>query len=256
MDTITDLDTALFAGLCRLGDSTLVLGHRVSEWCGHAPVLEEDIALANVALDLIGQTQMWLGLAAEIEGKGRDADALAFRRDVWEFRNLLLVERPNGDFGHTLMRQFLFDAWHQPMLKALEGSGDPRIAGIAAKAGREVAYHLERSADLVIRLGDGSLESHNRMQTALDTLWPYTGEMMTADTTDQALAEAGIMAAPDSIRPEWDALVRDVLAEATLGIPPGTHMHKGGKQGQHSEHLGHMLATMQWLQRAYPDATW
>jgi len=256
MSVALDLDVALFEGLCRLGDSTLVLGHRVSEWCGHAPVLEEDIALANVALDLIGQTQMWLGLAAEVEGKGRDADALAFRRDVWDFRNLLLVERPNGDFGQTLMRQFLFDAWHQPMLKALEGSNDPRIAAIAAKAGREVAYHLERSADLVIRLGDGTPESHARMQTALDRLWPYTGEMMMSDDTDRALAEAGIMAAPDSIRPQWEALVAEVLSEATLKAPDRAFMHKGGKQGTHSEHLGHMLATMQWLQRAYPDATW
>ena len=256
MSVALDLDVALFEGLCRLGDSTLVLGHRVSEWCGHAPVLEEDIALANVALDLIGQTQMWLGLAGEVEGKGRDADALAFRRDVWDFRNLLLVERPNGDFGQTLMRQFLFDAWHQPMLKALEASGDPRIAAIAAKAGREVAYHLERSADLVIRLGDGTAESHARMQSALDRLWPYTGEMMMADDTDRALAQAGIMAAPDSIRPQWEALVTEVLSEATLKLPDQGFMHKGGKQGTHSEHLGHMLATMQWLQRAYPDATW
>ncbi|MFU8897908.1 MAG: 1,2-phenylacetyl-CoA epoxidase subunit PaaC [Roseinatronobacter sp.] len=256
MAVALDLDVALFEGLCRLGDSTLVLGHRVSEWCGHAPVLEEDIALANVALDLIGQTQLWLGLAAEVEGRGRDADRLAFRRDVWDFRNLLLVERPNGDFGHTLMRQFLFDAWHQPMLKALEDSHDPRIAAIAAKAGKEVAYHLERSADLVIRLGDGTAESHGRMQTALDRLWPYTGEMMMGDDTDRALAEAGIMPAPDSIRPQWDAVVAEVLAEATLKAPDQAYMHKGGKQGTHSEHLGHMLATMQWLQRAYPDSTW
>jgi ring-1,2-phenylacetyl-CoA epoxidase subunit PaaC len=256
MEAVADLDLALVEGLCRMGDTTLVLGHRVSEWCGHAPVLEEDIALANMALDLIGQTQLWLGLAGEIEGKGRDADALAFRRDAWEFRNLLLVERPNGDFGQTLMRQFLFDAWHQPMLKALEGSGDARIAEIAAKAGREVAYHLERSADLVIRLGDGTEESHQRMQAALERLWPYTGEMMMADAVDRALAEAGVMAAPDTLRPAWEALVSEVLREATLKAPEGAYMHKGGKQGTHSEHLGHMLATMQWLQRAYPDATW
>jgi ring-1,2-phenylacetyl-CoA epoxidase subunit PaaC len=256
MDTVTDLDTALFEGLCRLGDSTLVLGHRVSEWCGHAPVLEEDIALANVALDLIGQTQMWLGLAANVEGKGRDADKLAFRRDVWEFRNLLLVERPNGDFGQTLMRQFLFDAWHQPVLEGLSASADVRVAEIAVKSAKEVAYHLERSADLVIRLGDGTAESHARMQAALDMLWPYTGEMFTSDAVDTALADAGIMPAPDSLRPAWDALVRDVLAEATLQIPDSDFAHKGGKQGRHSEHLGHMLATMQFLQRAYPDATW
>ena len=256
MDAVVDLDTALFEGLCRMGDTTLVLGHRVSEWCGHAPVLEEDIALANMALDLIGQTQLWLGLAGEVEDKGRDADALAFRRDAWEFRNLLLVERPNGDFGQTLMRQFLFDAWHQPMLKSLEGSNDARIAEIAAKAGREVAYHLERSADLVIRLGDGTNESHKRMQTALDKLWPYAGEMVISDAIDRALADAGIMAAPDSIRPAWESLVAEVLGEAKLKAPEGAYMHKGGKQGTHSEHLGHMLAPMQWLQRAYPDAKW
>ena len=256
MGAVVDLDAALFAGLCRLGDSTLVLGHRVSEWCGHAPVLEEDIALANTALDLIGQTQMWLGLAGEMEGKARNADALAFHRDVWEFRNLLLVERPNGDFGHTLMRQFLFDAWHQPMLTGLAQSRDARVAEIAAKAGKEVAYHLERSADLVIRLGDGSDESQARMQVALDTLWPYTGEMMTPDATDTALADAGIMPDLVGLQATWDGLVRDVLAEATLAIPDGGFMHKGGKQGQHSEHLGHMLATMQFLPRAYPDATW
>ena len=256
MQDTLDLDLALFEGLCRLGDNTLVLGHRVSEWCGHAPVLEEDIALANVALDLIGQTQMWLGLAAEIEGKRRDADTLAFRRDVWEFRNLLIVERPNGDFGHTLMRQFLFDAWHLQMLKALEHSVDPRIAAIARKAGREVAYHLERSADLVIRLGDGTEESKARMQAAVERLWPYTGEMMALDATDSALHEAGILPAPESIREEWSVLVGNVLSAATLAIPKGTYMQKGGKQGRHSEHLGHMLATMQWLQRAYPDASW
>lgn len=246
----------LFLGLARLGDNTLILGHRVSEWCGHAPILEEDIALANMALDLIGQTQLWLGLAGQVEGAGRDADALAFRRDAWDFCNLLLVERPNGDFGQTLMRQFLFDAWHQPMLAALEGSSDPRISEIAAKAGKEVAYHVERSADLVIRLGDGTEESHARMQAALDALWPYTGEMFLGDATDARLAEAGIMPAPESLRAPWDATVGAVLAEATLQRPVGTFAHKGGKQGRHSEHLGHLLATMQWLQRAYPDARW
>lgn len=246
----------LFTGLTRLGDTTLILGHRVSEWCGHAPILEEDIALANMALDLIGQTQLWLGLAGEVEGRGRDADALAFRRDAWDFHNLLLVERPNGDFGVTLMRQFLFDAWHLPMLKALEGSTDARIAAIAQKAGKEVAYHLERSADLVIRLGDGTEESHRRMQGALDALWGYTGEMFLGDAVDQRLAETGVMPAPESLRAEWDHSVDAVLAEATLSRPASDFAHKGGKQGRHSEHMGHLLTTMQWLQRAYPDAKW
>jgi ring-1,2-phenylacetyl-CoA epoxidase subunit PaaC len=247
---------ALFEFLLRLGDNTLILGHRVSEWCGHAPVLEEDIALANTALDLIGQTQLWLGLAGEVEGRGRDADALAFLRDAWDFRNLLLVERPNGDFGQTLMRQFLFDAWHAPMLKALEGSSDPRIAEIAAKAGKEVAYHLERSADLVIRLGDGTEESHRRMQTALDRLWPWTGEAFAGDGTDAAMATAGMAPAPESLRAPWEATVDAVLAEATLIRPTGDFAHRGGKQGRHTEHLGHLLASMQWLQRAYPGAKW
>lgn len=246
----------LFTGLTRLGDNTLILGHRVSEWCGHAPVLEEDIALANVALDLIGQTQLWLGLAGSVEGRGRSADDLAFQRDTWHFSNLLLVERPNRDFGHTLMRQFLFDAWHQPMLKALEESSDARIAEIAAKAGKEVAYHLERSADLVIRLGDGTEESHARMQDALERLWPWAGEAFIGDDIDHRLAQAGVMPAPESLRPVWDATISEVLAEATLKAPETTFAHTGGKLGRHTEHLGHILCTMQWLQRAYPGATW
>lgn len=246
----------LFTGLARLGDNCLILGHRVSEWCGHAPVLEEDIALANMALDLIGQTQLWLGLAGQVEGAGRDADRLAFRRDAWDFRNLLLVERPNGDFGQTLMRQFLFDAWHRPMLAALEGSTDARVAEIAAKAGKEVAYHLERSADLVIRLGDGTEESHRRMQAALDALWPYVGEAFLGDAVDARLAGAGIMPAPESLRAAYDATLAEVLGEVTLLRPASDFAHKGGRQGRHTEHLGHLLATMQFLPRAYPEARW
>ena len=164
-------NAALFEFLQRMGDNALILGHRVSEWCGHSPALEEDIALSNTALDLIGQTQLWLGLAGEVEGKGRSADDLAYLRDALDFRNVLIVERPNGDFGKTLMRQFLFDAWHYQQLKALKGSSDRRIAEIAEKAFKEVSYHLERSGDLVIRLGDGTAESHRRMQEALDDLW-------------------------------------------------------------------------------------
>lgn len=247
----------LFEFLCRMGDNTLVLGHRVSEWCGHAPVLEEDIALANTALDLIGQTQMWLGLAAEVEGKDRSADDLAMLRDVWDFRNVLLLEQPNGDFGQTMMRQFLFDAWHLAMLTALTKSSNDQIAAIAAKSVKEVQYHVERSGDTVIRLGDGTTESHKRMQKALDLLWPYVGEMFVADAVDIAMTAAGI--APDlaDLRGEYDALVGPVLNEATLTMPEGNFAHKGGKTGfQHSEHLGHLLTQMQWLQRAYPGASW
>ena len=242
--------------LLRMGDNTLILGHRVSEWCGHAPALEEDIALANTALDLIGQTQMWLGLAGEVEGAGRSADDLAYHRDTHEFRNVLLVERPNGDFGATLMRQFLFDAWHLPMLKALETSADARIAEIAAKAGREVAYHLDRSADLVIRLGDGTAESHRRMQAALDDQWPYAGELFLADAADAVVEAAGIAPDPASLRPAWDVTLEAVLGEATLARPEGDFVQKGGRRGVHTEHLGFILADLQFLQRAYPGAVW
>ena len=252
---------ALFEWLLRTGDNALILGHRVSEWCGHAPALEEDIALANQALDLIGQCQLWLGLAGEVEGRGRSADNLAYLRDAGAFRNLLLVERPNGDFGHTLMRQFLFDAFHIELLDAAAASPDARIAEIAAKAKKEVAYHLERSADLVIRLGDGTAESHERMQKALDTLWSYTGEMFHDDAHDRALADAGVIAAPSSLRAAWDRAVGQVMAEATLRLPGDVWQHGltgagGGKRGVHSEHLGYILAEMQFLQRAYPGATW
>jgi ring-1,2-phenylacetyl-CoA epoxidase subunit PaaC len=250
-------DNAIFEFLCRMGDNTLVLGHRVSEWCGHAPVLEEDIALANTALDLIGQTQMWLGLAGEIEGAGRSADDLAMLRDVWDFRNLLICEQPNRDFGQTMMRQFLFDAFHLRLLERLEGSAEPRIAAIAAKAVKEVRYHEERSRDTVIGLGDGTSESHRRMQAALDLLYPYVGEMFASDDVDAALAEAGIAPDPASLRADYDAHVGAVMAEATLTLPESRFAHSGGKTGfRHSEHLGHMLTQMQWLQRAYPGATW
>ena len=247
---------ALVEFLLRIGDVTLILGHRVSEWCGRGPALEEDIALANTALDLIGQTQLWLALAGEVEGKGRSADDLAYLRDGYEFRNILLVERPNGDFGKTLMRQFLFDAWHYLLLKALKGSADRRIAEIAEKAFKEVSYHLDRSRDLIIRLGDGTAESHRRMQEALDELWPFTGEMFVGDASDAALAQAEVIPEPQSLKPGWDEIVSDALAKATLERPADGYMHKGGRRGVHTEHLGYLLAEMQFLQRAYPGATW
>jgi len=251
------MSDALFEALLRLGDNTLVLGHRVSEWCGKAPVLEEDIALANTALDLIGQTQMWLGYAAEVEGAGRTADDLAMLRDVWDFRNILMVERPNMDFGHTMMRQFLFDAYHRAALRGLSISTDPRVAEIAAKAVKEATYHLERSAETVIALGDGTQVSHDKMQAALDLLWPYVGEMFESDAVDAQISDAGIAPDPATLRGGWDTYVQGVMAEATLSIPEDSFAHRGGRTGaRHTEHLGHMLTQMQWLQRAYPDATW
>ena len=239
-----------------MGDTVLILGHRNSQWCGHSPALEEDIALANTALDLIGQAQLWLGLAAEAEGKGRTPDTLAYLRDAPAYRNFLLVEQPNGDFGRTVMRQYLFDAWHLPMLKALTASSEARVAEIAEKAAKEVAYHLERSADLVVRLGDGTDESHARMQAALDVLSPYTGEMFLGDAAEEELAAAGIVPAPDTLRAAWDQHVRRTLADATLKLPEKPYVQKGGRRGIHSEHLGFILAEMQHLQRAYPGAAW
>jgi ring-1,2-phenylacetyl-CoA epoxidase subunit PaaC len=247
---------ALFELLVRLGDNSLILGHRVSEWCGHSPVLEEDIALANTALDLIGQTRLWLGLAGQVEGKGRSADDLAYLRDGYEFRNILLVERPNGDFGKTLMRQFLFDAWHYLLLKALKGSSERRIADIAEKAFKEVSYHLDRSRDLIIGLGDGTAESHRRMQEALDELWPYTGEMFVTDAAEEGLVASGVIVHPQSLKAGWDEIVSDTLSEATLKKPMDGYMHKGGRRGVHTEHLGYILSELQFLQRAYPGAVW
>ncbi|MCG6858637.1 MAG: phenylacetate-CoA oxygenase subunit PaaC [Salaquimonas sp.] len=242
--------------LLRMGDNSLVLGHRLSEWCGHTPVLEEDIAIANVSLDLVGQTQLWLGFAGEVEGKGHSADNLAYLRDAGGFRNFLLVEQPNGSYGQTLMRQFLFDAWHYYMLRRLEHSSDRRIAEIAEKAVKEVTYHLERSVDLVIRLGDGTQESHALMQEALELLWPYTGQMFDADGFDEVAVKAGIMPDPAEIRPDWDAQVTRTLRAATLEIPQEAFSHKVAARSIHTEHLGYILADMQFLQRAYPGATW
>jgi len=253
-----------FEYLLRLADSPLVLAQRLTEWVGKAPILEEDLALTNVGLDLLGQARLWLSYAAEVEARyaavTRNEDALAFRRDVWQFRNLLLVEQPNGNFADTLVRQFLFDAWHLLTLRALAGSGDPRLAEIAAKGAKEVAYHVERSRDWVIRLGDGTEESHRKAQDAIDALWTYTGEMFMIDRLDAAMIETGVGADLAALEAPWREQVDAVLSEATLTVPASTFMQggrgRGGKQGVHSEHLGHLLTEMQFLQRAYPDAQW
>jgi ring-1,2-phenylacetyl-CoA epoxidase subunit PaaC len=240
----------------RLGDNALILSQRLSEWCGKGPAFEEDMALTNTALDLIGQARMWLTYAGELEGRGRDEDKLAFTRDAHELRNLLLVEQPNGDYAATLARQFYFDTWHALALQALAQSTDRRIAEIAEKSLKEVRYHVRRSADLVIRLGDGTEESHRRMQDALEDLWVYTGEMFTADGRDEVLASEGIVPDPQTLREPWLTHVTDVLTEGRLKMPSGTWMQKGGKQGRHTEHLGYILAEMQFLQRSYPNAQW
>jgi len=246
--------------LLRLADSDLILAQRLGEWVGHGPVLEEDIALTNIGLDLLGQARLWFAYAGEVEarfaGTGRSEDALAFLRDSGEFRNLLLVEQPNGDYAMTMARQLYFDVAHQLLLAALTGSRDARIAEIAAKAQKEVAYHVERSADWVIRLGDGTAESHARMQNAIDDLWMYTGEMFVPGDNDARLAGEGIACDPSALAAPWRARIESVLTEATLVVPTSPFMQRGGLQGVHTEHLGHMLATMQSLQRAHPGAQW
>jgi len=247
---------ATFEYLLRLGDTALVLGQRLSEWCGKGPALEEDIALTNVALDLIGQARMWLSRAGEVEGAGRTEDQLAYLRDAHQFRNPLLVEQPNGSYADTLARQFLFDTWHYYLLDALRQSSDASIAAIADKAVKEVAYHARRSADLVVRLGDGTAESHRRMQDAIDRLWMYTGELFDADSVDASLIAAGVACSPAALREPWRQQVAEVLEEATLAMPGDGWMQRGGHAGRHTEHLGFLLAEMQFLQRAYPGATW
>ncbi|WP_455288118.1 1,2-phenylacetyl-CoA epoxidase subunit PaaC [Cupriavidus necator] len=242
--------------LLRLGDTTLVLGQRLSEWCGRGPALEEDIALTNVALDLVGQTRLWLGYAAEVEGAGRTADELAYLRDAHQFRNLLLVEQPNGSYAETLARQFLFDTWHYFALEGLQRSTDARIAEIAAKSLKEVTYHVRRSADLVVRLGDGTEESHRRMQDAFDDLWIFTGELFEADAAEAALVRGGVIPDPATLAEPWQRHVSEVLEEATLSVPASQWAQSGGRHGRHTEHLGYLLAEMQFLQRAYPGAHW
>lgn len=246
----------LFLYALRLADNALILGHRLSEWCGHAPLLEEELALANIGLDLIGQARSLYTYAGAVEGAGRDEDALAYRRDVGAFRNILLVELPNGDFAQTIGRQFLYAAFMHPFWRALAQSTDETLAAIAAKAEKEAAYHLRHAGQWLIRLGDGTAESHRRAVAALEELWPYTGEMFEVDAVERALIDQSIAVDPAALRPEWERTVAGVLAEATLPAPPSGWMQSGGRSGRHSEHLGHLLAEMQFLQRAYPGASW
>jgi ring-1,2-phenylacetyl-CoA epoxidase subunit PaaC len=243
--------------LLRLGDNALILSQQLSQWCGKGPALEEDMALTNVSLDLLGQTRLWYEYAGELEGAGRDEDKIAFHRDAHEFKNCLLLEQPNGNYADTMMRQFFFDTWHYFLIRGLCGAADQRIADIAEKSLKEVTYHLRRSGDLIVRLGDGSAVSHAKTQAAADDLWMYSGEVFAYDAVDQAMVDAGIAPPADELRAHWLEHVGEIFAEATLAMPaPDAWMQKGGKQGVHSEHLGFILAEMQFLQRAYPGAEW
>lgn len=248
--------TATFELALALADDALILGHRLSEWSGQAPMLEEDIALSNLGLDLIGQARAFYTYAGELEGKGRDEDDLAYFRDAEAFRNCLLVEQPNGDFAATMTRHLLFAGFMRLYYEQLARSADPRLAEVAGKAVKEMTYHVRHSAEWIIRLGDGTAESRARMLAALDDLWGYTGEMFEISEGERALVEAGI--APDraALNQQWDALILRVLTDATLTVPPARYMHAGGRQGRHSEDLGHLLAEMQVLARAHPEAVW
>lgn len=240
----------------RLGDDSLILGHRLSEWCGHGPILEEDIAMTNIALDLVGQATSLLNYAGDLEGKGRDGDALAFLRFDREYKNCLLVEQPNGDFGMTMMRQFLFDAYRKPLFEALTSSKDEQLAAIAEKSLKETKYHLKHSSEWVIRLGDGTEESNRRVQEAVDTLWRYTADLFYSDEVDAELVAAGIVSDLAQIRSEWEQTVNHVFHLANLNKPTNNWKQEGGRKGMHSEHLGYILAEMQYVQRAYPNMEW
>ena len=247
---------ALFEYVLRLADDSLILGHRLSEWCGHGPILEEDIALTNLSLDLIGQATSLLNYAGELEGKGRDGDALAFLRYEREYKNLLLVEQSNGDFGKTILRQFLFDAYRKPLFERLQYSKDVTLAAIAEKSLKETKYHLKHTSEWVIRLGDGTDESHSRIQESLDSLWKYTNEIFYKDDIDSILENESIVPSSEEIKVEWSKTVNDVLMEATLEKPSNNWVQEGGRKGLHTESLGYLLAEMQYMQRAYPNMTW
>jgi ring-1,2-phenylacetyl-CoA epoxidase subunit PaaC len=246
----------LFEYLLRLGDDSLILGQRLGEWTGHAASVEVDLSLANIALDLVGQATFFLNYAGEIEGKGRDGDRLAFHRDVLDFRNCLLVEQPNGDFAQTIIRQFLFSTWQKLLFRHLAGSSDATIAAIAEKAVKEVTYHQELASEWVIRFGDGTEESRQRMIDGLDWMWRFVPELFEMDDLAAFMAERGIGADLAAFRADYDAQVRSVLAEAGLQPPADQRPILGGRRGHHSEHLGHLLCAMQFLPRTYPEAVW
>lgn len=249
-------ETPLVLYTLRRADDALILGHRLSEWCGHAPMLEEEMALANMGLDLLGQARELYSYAAKVEGRDNDEDKLAYLRDVRQYRNLLLVEQPNGDFAQTMVRQFFYAAFADLYWRAMMKSKDGTLAAIAAKSEKESAYHLRHSSEWIIRLGDGTEESHARAQAAIDHLWAYTGEMFEADESERGLVDAGIAVDAAVLRPQWLKTVTGIVGEATLVLPKNDWMQRGGRSGRHSEHLGHLLSELQSMQRTFPGATW
>ena len=249
-------ETPLVLYTLRRADDALVLGHRLSEWCGHAPILEEDMALANMGLDLLGQARELYSYAAKVEGRDNDEDKLAYLRDVRQYRNLLLLEQPNGDFARTMVRQLFYSAFADLYWRAMMKSGDQTLAAIAAKSEKESAYHLRHSSEWIIRLGDGTDESHARAQAAVDHLWAFTGETFALDDAERSLIEKGVAIDPATLRPLWLKTISGVIAEATLTLPSNDWMQQGGRTGRHSEHLGHLLSELQYMQRSFPGLTW
>jgi ring-1,2-phenylacetyl-CoA epoxidase subunit PaaC len=249
-------ETPLVLYALRRADDALILGHRLSEWCGHAPMLEEDMALANMGLDLLGQARELYAYAAKVENKGNDEDSFAYLRDVRQYRNLLLLEQPNDDFARTMVRQFFYSVFADLYWRAMMKSDDATLEAVAAKSEKESAYHVRHSSEWMVRLGDGTEESHRRAQAAIDDLWAFTGEMFHVDDSERGLIEAGIAVDPATLRPQWLATVSNVLAEATLALPKSDWMQQGGRSGRHSEHLGHLLSELQSMQRTFPGATW
>ena len=254
--SITVSETPLVLYTLRRADDALILGHRLSEWCGHAPMLEEDMALSNIALDLLGQARELYSYAAKVEGKDNDEDKFAYLRDVRQYRNLLLVEQPNGDFAHTLVRQFFYSAFADLYWGGMVKSSDATLAAIAAKSEKESAYHLRHSSEWIVRLGDGTEESRARAQAAIDHLWAFTGEMFAIDDSERGLIDQGVAIDPATLRQQWLNIVSSVVSEATLDLPKNHWMQQGGRSGRHSEHLGHLLSELQSMQRTFPGATW
>ncbi|MEY4286045.1 MAG: phenylacetate-CoA oxygenase subunit PaaI [Bacteroidota bacterium] len=248
--------SALFEYVLRMSDDSLILSQRLSEWCGHGPILEEDIALTNISLDLLGQAISLYDLAGELEGAGRNHDQLAYLRYENEYKNVLLVEQPNGDFAMTILRQFFFDAFRLPLYEALMQSPIEQLAAIAAKSVKETRYHLKHTSEWVIRMGDGTEESHRRAQDAIDHLWRYTNELFYENEIDQTLQTEGKVPSLATIHTQWLNTVSEVLNEATLQIPANNWKFDGGREGRHSEHMGYLLSDLQYMQRAYPNMEW
>ncbi len=247
---------SLYKYVLALGDDALILGQRLSQWAYKGPFLEEDIALSNISLDMFGRANLLLEYAATLKGNGTTSDELAFKRNEREFSNHIICEQPNGNFADTMVRQFFLDAFYKLFLQKLTKSKDEQLSAIAQKSIKETTYHLRHSSKWIIRLGDGTVDSHAKVQSAIDNLWMFTNELFEMNEIDNEMLEQKIGVDCSKLKIEWDKIINEVLSEATLNRPEDANMPTGGRQGIHTEHLGHLLSDMQYLQRAYPDATW